>query len=307
MTQAQAVTITTGQMNTGIDFSILSGGVISGKVTDSSGNPLENIPVSLDGSGYGDGTCTGPNGEYSFNAAFNVNWRVRAMPLGENWCGGSTAFAQQYWPNATDWNSASQITLTAGEADGTTSVENACINYYKKTGAGQLEKLGGWGKTAEDGSFFIAGFSPQTMYLRTSVNCNSQDSFLMDEWYASGASVAQSDQAAAVTISPGSILDGINFQLDVGGGITGYVYQAGTNTPVANADVNVNLKDQNDPVAWTTTDSQGYFQIRGLVPQNEYKVQAYASGYLRAFYPAAARWSTAEKVMVTTHQVKIFI
>ena len=37
--------------------------------------------MSLDGPGYGDGTCTNANGEYSFNAAFDVDWRMRAFPM----------------------------------------------------------------------------------------------------------------------------------------------------------------------------------------------------------------------------------
>ena len=41
------------------------GGTINGRVTDDYGNPIANMMVmSLDGPGYGDGTCTNANGEY---------------------------------------------------------------------------------------------------------------------------------------------------------------------------------------------------------------------------------------------------
>jgi 5-hydroxyisourate hydrolase-like protein (transthyretin family) len=112
---ADRVAVVAGAATSGIDFSLQTAGTISGTVTDAGGVPIANMNVSLDGDGFGDGTCTDASGNYSFTtAAYDVEWRVRAAPMGFNWCGGSEGYIEQYWENAPDWDNATVLVLDAG-------------------------------------------------------------------------------------------------------------------------------------------------------------------------------------------------
>ena len=86
------------------------------------------------------------------------------------------------------------------------------------------------------------------------------------------------------------------------GSISGHVYEEGGVIPIANARVEIDIYSQNDTITDTQTNAQGFYQVDGLEPRDDYKVEVSASGYLRAFYPQQARWTDAVAVPVLAGQ-----
>jgi len=121
---ASRVTVSGGAPRSGIDFSLSPAGVISGRVVGPDGTtPIENINVELSGDGFGNGTCTNSNGNYTFSTVpFNTDFRVQvARADGTNFCknGAANEYSQQFWQNAADWDSAAVITLLPENATAT--------------------------------------------------------------------------------------------------------------------------------------------------------------------------------------------
>ena len=69
-------------------------GLVHGRVTNAAGDPLANIPVQLNGPTSQALQCTNQNGEYWFNADFNLSYQTQAGSLSVNPCGR----ANPYWP-----------------------------------------------------------------------------------------------------------------------------------------------------------------------------------------------------------------
>jgi protocatechuate 3,4-dioxygenase beta subunit len=302
-------------------------GIIRGRVTDAASNPLTNMVVNLDGPGYGNGTCTNANGEYIFTANFGVAWRVRAAPNGNNWCGGSNSYAQQYWNNTPNWQSATSITLSqvdsersginfalqpgggiAGhvyQADGVTPVVGACVNVSST--APIFYQISGWGITGSDGSFSYYGIPTGDVYIRTHASCKGQNPGLRDEWYKAGGSTPDGNQASPVTIQEGQITNNIGFQLDPAGSITGHVYKADGQTIITDKLISVHahgISPGSSSVGIYASQVDGSFTIGGLSP-GTYKVQANnnrEAGYVTKYYNNRSRWDAADIIVVTAGQ-----
>ena len=292
-------------------------GLISGRVTDTSDNPVANIPITLDGPNTGYSTCTNANGEYTFNSDLNVAWRVRAFPTGNNWCGGSNAYAQQYWPNKLRWDQAEIITLTSANAersgidmvlqpgggisghvfaaDGVTPLSDVCINV--SSGPPDWNTVAYWYKTSQNGSFEIMGLPIGERRIRTARNCSGLNQAYLDEWYALGGSTRFENLATPVIITAGQVVNGIDFQLDLGGSISGKVVQQDGTTPIVGA--RVWLSDQNHQYAGDGfSQADGTYQIAGI-PSGLYYVVVSASGYGGVYYPNGYDDSLAQMVAVS--------
>lgn len=298
------------------------GGFIRGRVTDEQGNPLPNIPLNLSWPHNGLTVCTNANGDYIFNAAFNIAYRVQAVPEWGNWCGSPNNYATQYWNGVTIYSAATTIMLDSQssdvtgidfvlrpgggisghvfEADGVTPVEGACVNVFSDSG--EMNQVAGYGSTGADGSYSFWGVPTGEVYIHTHVTCEGANQNLFDEWYAAGGSVRDGAQASPVTVTVGQQTGSINFQLDGGGSISGHVYEAGTTTPVEGVRVIVQVVDQNDTVKDGFTDAEGSYTIGGLPAGTNYRIRANMAGYLDTYHPNVARFSQATQVSVTEGQ-----
>ena len=281
---AGAVTIVAGQLQTGLDFQLDSGGTIAGKVMDSGGAGLPGIAVMLDGPSYGKGVCTADDGSYAFtNAEFNVGWRVRVNSYDSSWCGGShTSYAYQFWDHVMTREAWGTITITEQQdtrtgidfnldpgggisghiyqQDGITPVANACLRFA--TSIENVNFIEGWSTaTGEDGSFIIWHLPAGPLYVQSHKSCQGQHTGLVDEWYAPGGSGSMFD-AQPVMITAGQLAPNVDFQLDPSGSIAGQVTGDG-GAPLANIQVSIiNLLAYN-----TCTDSNGNYALQS-VPLN---------------------------------------
>ena len=310
------VTVGSGETVANIDFTFDQAGTISGRITDLQGIPLANIRVSLDGPIMGSGTCTNANGEYVFTAALDVEWRVRASPVGSNACGGSNAYAFQYYSNTQLWDRATLITLTAQaparsmvdfslklgggvtgrvfEADGVTPAAGVCIAFFDNPHS--EDQLANWGSTAADGSFTIWGLAPLPVYIRTRVGCQS-DTHLRDEWYTPIGSTIYADKATPLTIIQGQLINQVNFQLNPAGSLSGRVFQQGGVTPIPGAWVYA-LDNAFQYIAGANTQADGSYRIRSL-PTGSYHIAVQAGGFGGVYYPNGYDDTGSTKVLVT--------
>lgn len=305
--------------------SLSATGIISGRVSDSNGDPIEGITVYLNGYVGGGVECTNANGEYQFNADLNVTYRVHAANVGDDWCGGSNTYAHQYWENKLTWDLADTITLTPANAvregvdfvlqpggsisghvyqqDGVTPVISACINIY--VSALNWGQIGAWGHTGADGSFTIWGVPTGTVYINTNHNCLGLDRRLLNEWYAPGSSTPDGNLAGAVTIVAGQTTSNINFQLDDTGLIRGRVTN-GNGDPVADMPVSLH----GEGISPTScTDANGDYAL-GAQYGVGYRVRALNMGesgcsgslittYAHQYWSGQLDWGTAAIITAT--------
>jgi Carboxypeptidase regulatory-like domain len=79
----RSVSVTAGQVTSGVDAALTEGGRMTGRVTDAStGEPIEDVLACADGVGGADGECgiTNANGEYTI-LALNGQYRVQFSAL----------------------------------------------------------------------------------------------------------------------------------------------------------------------------------------------------------------------------------
>ena len=115
---ASRVTVHMPQTTGGIDFVLEEGGAISGRVTDSSGNPIPNVQIDVNdydtGEGWG-GNRTDSNGEYTITGLASGDYRVRACPS----CVGPDEprlnYRSEYYDNVIEYPAASRVSVAASQ------------------------------------------------------------------------------------------------------------------------------------------------------------------------------------------------
>jgi hypothetical protein len=287
--EATAVTVTSGGSVTGKDFQLDIGATISGTVKDSSGNAItgDSIHISAfsgDPCGYYqwiEGTQTDPNnGTYSITGIpagtyYLQTWNNGTYYVNEWWNGGSPD------PSDPDCSLAQSITLASGQtvtgkdfqldtggsisgrvttANGGDSIAGLWVQVY--SGTCHQNDLGGV-ETNENGEYSFLGLPQGNFYVRACANCNQQN--YVNEWWDNIADW-NCDQAAAVEVTSGANTPNINFQLDLGGSISGHVYQQDETTPVANACINASLTapEWTNVTGFCCTGPDGVYTIYGI-------------------------------------------
>ena len=167
--------------------------------------------------------------------------QIRRIRAGSS-CSGPTLYTEEYWDNVFNYSYATPVKLTsigkvrddiefhleiAGSISGHIydeagyPVEGACVNIY--TDPYNWVQVAGWGQTDENGYFYFTGLPAGEFYIHTHANCSEGNPTLIDEWYAVGGSSWDGEDADPVTIIAGEELTGIDFQLDIGGTISGTI------------------------------------------------------------------------------------
>ncbi len=149
---SEPVVITGGETVEGVDFSLVRGGVITGKVTDGEGRPVIEQPVSVQNADQQQ-QGRGPGGGVFLPGNFRTDdrgaYRIYGLPAGHytvsvgaqrrasalSTVSGQQSYPQTYFPNATD---ASQATVVeVGEGDEVSHIDitvGDAIQTYSVTG-----------------------------------------------------------------------------------------------------------------------------------------------------------------------------
>lgn len=254
---AGTVTVEVGQTNSGNDFNLEQGGSISGSVLDSQGNVLsgdgwKSVSVyqgscdNLQQVTYGPIDAT--SGVYTLSGLASGEYIVQTYVPG-------TSYIDEFWASEASVRNcadAEPVIVTAGQtrsntnfqldqggkisgtvyqADGITPVTvlSICVDVYDNDPCGgDLNRVGGGCTNQADGTYETTGLDAGTYYLYT----NTFDSGYIDEYWASPASTQDCANTMQVTVTAGQTNSGKDFQLDMGGTISGTVYDELTGDPI---------------------------------------------------------------------------
>jgi 5-hydroxyisourate hydrolase-like protein (transthyretin family) len=321
---ANDVEVTAGAITSGINMQVVANqfGSISGSVTDSLGNPLQGIQVTL--FRYNSGgefweelqdVTTDSAGQYLFSQVETGNYRLRFVDPSETHAG-------EYHSDAYIVESAADVVVTtdnetvvneslgdAASISGTvtnnsgTPLIGIAVNFYRiNNSTAQREYLFSR-NTAADGTYSIGGL-PDGTFLVEFTDYSPEATYARE--YYNGKSTLEA--ADTFDVQEGQDVTGIDASLDAAGQITGSVTADGTGTPLPF--ISVTLYRWNEvSLAWSyatnvTTDLSGTYTAQGLVP-GDYRITFYdfAGNYLGESYNNKATFDLADSLAVSAGAV----
>ena len=145
--------------------------------------------------------------------------------------------------------------------------------------------------TSDTGRFVIEGIPPP---YRLGVNAQMHG-YIM-QYYDSTQVWENADM---FTVRGTDMVEGVVFELILGGTVTGRVVDADTGTPIADAWIEA-LTTQGDRRSETNTDSDGWYTLGGI-PSGSYRIKAQADrwGYIQRYYGGGRSSRSADLVTVT--------
>ena len=302
---ALPVKVIDGEVITGINFILELGGSISGKVLDSTNQPIPNMHVDVEifdtGTWINSGK-TDATGNYSVSGIPTGKYRVITNTEG-------TPFTTEYFNNVTNFNLAFPVSVTAGkettdinfvlEAGG--SISGTVMSSSSQPVSGifidvELFDTGVWvnsAKTDINGNYLVPGISTGKYRVST----NAEGTSFINEYFDN---VTDFDLATPVPVTVGINTPDINFVLDAGGSIAGSVVDS-TNQPIPGIFIDVFMFDAGTWVNSGQTDSTGNYSISGI-PIGKYRVGTNAEGtsFTNEFFDNAKDHDLASPVSVTT-------
>ncbi|MGA2285073.1 MAG: carboxypeptidase regulatory-like domain-containing protein [Dehalococcoidia bacterium] len=289
--------MTEGQNTANIDFSLDTGGKISGTVTDSGGSPIEDAWIEAcpyDGPNCED-AYTGSDGRYTISSLATGNYRVEA---------GASGYILEYYDGVRDWNVATPVSAVEGsetpnidfslDAGGSLSgtVTNAqgvpVQDAYVCAEPSDFMGSNGCAYSGQDGGYTIGGLASDNYAVYAEAGGYAID-------YYDGA--ANWDTLTPVSVLEGQETSGIDFSLHVEGTISGTVYDS-AGKPIARAWVDVCPYQASGDCMSAETMGDGTYSVGGL-STGSYVVEAAADGYVWEYYDNVPRWGDATPVSVT--------
>jgi hypothetical protein len=291
-TAATLTTITSSDVS-GIDISLSSGKIITGKIVDNVGpNPITGVCVSAfkisDTVPWGiwsGSSCTNSAGTYLITGLEEGSYQLRFdPPSGTDFSPGwyqedgsptrrmddSTLIVVS---NETTTTAAIQTilqgpTFTAVAVDGTTPVAGVCVSALKNTGTNGWGEWGTSSCSGTDGKITLRGLAEGDYTFQVNTSSGSYQS----GWFRSSTTTTTDrTQASSVTLGSSSVALG-NISLLTGTKATGKLISSSKG--VWGACVQA-LKDDGGPWGmWsgsTCTNSNGEFTLRGLDPTASYR------------------------------------
>lgn len=302
--------VSAGESVTGIDAALAPGGTVSGVVTDTSGEPLEGVCVSVHAGEYPSwgGGCTDASGFY----------RTTGLPAGDKY---TVWFQDENGPHISQvydgvtWGSpgATPVSVTVGnettginaamvrggtfsgvvtDAQSGAPIEGATVYVYGANG----EWFGGR-ETDATGAYRTQGLEAGSYMLRFG---GTYATGHFTEYYDDAP-----DQASAqvLGVELGEDVTGIDAALQLGGSITGVISDRETGDAVPGACVNAS-DATNGSYSSACADTAGVYVLRGLrTGSYTLEVTDYSGGHLRTWYLDQASRETATPVDVVVGEV----
>jgi protocatechuate 3,4-dioxygenase beta subunit len=303
------------------DFVLPEGRIITGRVTDEQGNPIENMGVDIEQGYYG--TCTDDQGDYTMTGLWSgESYKIRTG--GNNFCwNGPQDYVQEYWDNAFDTNSATPILIPSGGNPN----EIPDINFQLGTGASisgtvrdadtgdpiaNIQVHANYRDTGdhfdtctdENGNYTLSGFQTGRPISVNAVGgqnwCQGGPQNYVQQYYDHQAGYHVAD---LITINEGDPdPTSIDFDLIAGAVISGTLYDSSNNNPLGNGSITAEDPNTHNWVAGWGTNPDGTYHL--VVPAGSYKLHASAQGYVRQYYNSKGTdWDNADVVTVNVGDV----
>jgi protocatechuate 3,4-dioxygenase beta subunit len=304
----ETVALGSGATVSGIDGELTPGGVVSGRVTDADGNPLNQAVVSIytADSVRAATANTDVSGNYAFRRLRAANYAVRfRAPNGTSW-------ANEWYDNRSSLTDSLPVPVAAGAT--TAGVDAALatggfIHGHVTDPAGdpapnvQVTALDPSGialwsvSTNGLGEYVLGNLPPGSFKVFFNAN-NSEGGFLASEYYPDQRLIGN---AVPVTVTLGQTTDGIDAQLAGAGIITGRVTD-GVGNGIARVSV-IAFDTASEFFMGVSPNNTGNFMLR-CVPPGTYRILArpsFANGdKAPRWYADAATYAIADTVPVAS-------
>jgi hypothetical protein len=277
-----------------------SKGAISGLIYGSDGLRVANASVyasGIDVDGWVE-SYTNADGSYALEGLPEGNYRLRAYASG---------YFSEYYQDAS-WQTATPVAVTGSQettginltlqlggsisghvydSSGSNPLSGARIVLFDATTHNQI----GQGYTTSDGSYRVAGLQTGSYDLRA-----GQIGYLL-EFYQGKTTLAD---AIPVEVTVGQERSDINFTLELGGSISGHVYDSSGTNPLSGASITVYDSTTHNQVRSDYTASDGSYKTQGAgLPSGSYHVRASLYGYLDEYYDNVTTVASAAVVTLT--------
>ena len=281
--QATAVKVVAGATTSGVNFSLLLGGSITGRVTRASdGAPISQLMIYAYDATWNpyNSAMTDSNGNYSMSGLPSGSFYIGLSPYSLS----PTTYAPKYYPNSGTRGDALRVAVLQGvttpnidlqlaqgrsisgrvvrESDGSGISGVSVSASYTDDHAGWRSSQNVNATTDSQGYYALQNLSPRKYVVSTS---NSQG--YVDEIYNNAAATVA---ATPVEVLADADTTNIDFSLAQGGFITGKV-TVDSSTGAGVSQSSVIVYDTNwDEISIRTTDSSGNYRIGALKPGNYY-------------------------------------
>ncbi len=295
---AEPVHVDAESTNSGINFYLDPGGVISGHIFEADGiTPVKDVHITAwrQESNYAAGLSdtTDSDGSYTIKPLSPGHYRIQLSKGG---------YLSEYYNNVTDPANATlvavniaqkitiNITLDSGvgsisgfvyQADGVTPIQGAQISVISDNVSGKYTL------SQADGSYILTGLPTASDY-RVLARASGYISEYYDSSYRGGS-------ATLITVTAPNRTGGIDFTLDKGGSISGFIYQSDGLTPIQGAEIQVIADIAAVEYAYSASDGS---YIVTCLPSENYIVWVQASGYMPQYYNGCYKYASATLVTV---------
>ena len=293
---ATTVTSTTAQpqpVPPEITFVMSRGATISGAVVDAeTGLPIANVEIEaqsvVDG-GPNSYTSTDADGRYTLRGVAPGSYRIKTWTNSRN-------YIPELYGDTFNWDNASLVTVR-----GTEPVEG--IDFDLRHGAtvsgrvidsatgAPISNIGISGGPADEGHISWTETDSNGNYSLRGLPDGVVEVFVDGEGYIQDRTWVRVDAAESVK--------GIDFDLTLGGTISGRVTDEDTGLPIPNVRVKAEQQNREGSRSDASTDADGRFVISGVAP-GTYVIKAEGDweGYIREIYNDTLSWDDANLVVV---------
>jgi len=284
------VTVAIGQTIENIDAQLAEGGIITGRVTDGSGNGIPNVSIQIrDTTNYTFiWTGTDGSGYYTAQGVPAGSWLVFFQ------CPQTSTFVSEFYNDKLWQSSADLVNVTAGQTisniDAQLAVGGAISGHVADESGNGIYNVNAQVRDANNnvltgantdgsGNYTIYGLTPGAykIYFET----NNAGNYVR-EYYNDKTSLAAAD---SVTVTAGQTTENIDAQLAAGATITGRVTDQGGNGIQS---VRVRVYDANNlQVMNTPTNSSGDYTLMRILPGNyrvRFDTSAMNANYIGEYY-----------------------
>jgi uncharacterized surface anchored protein len=297
--QADPLTLTTGEAQTGVDASLRPDATVSGTVTSGVGEAVPGVTVVAQSpvSGTSGSAVTGADGGYTIERLPAGEYTVRFEPNGLH-------YAERWYDEEESEEEATRLTLSSGEVkagvDANLPRTASAIRGTVTDGHGQplagLEVvvtegeggIVGTATTAADGTYIVDGLQAGSYQ----VEFEPGGADLLPQFY-DGAGLASA--ATPVPVPSDSVVGHIDAVMKPGATITGTVTAEGA-APLGEVDVSV-YDESGAFLQAVATESDGTYAISGLAPGTDtVSFEPTGSHYVGQFYDQAAESGDATRI-----------
>jgi len=266
-----------------VEFALIRGGSISGRIMDADAMPLTGVTVTIYSEDHkrGGSAKTDVDGKYQVNRLYPGIYTVQTSSdeyLGDFM--GNVVVADQQNTSGIDI-----IVIRGGTISGHVSAVDPSSVSVMAQMIGQKSSSSG-ARAQLDGSYVIKGLQAGQYIVRA----GSQE--VLPQYYYDSTNI---EEALLVTAGPGCDVTNIDFHLDPGASISGCV------TDSSGAPLKATVAVEGVISRSVSTDSDGMYTVKGLSP-GSYKVYAARSGYVSKYYHDAWYEEDATSIEVTSSE-----